>query len=139
MDRIPLILFSSPYIPHGHCYLWQTPLVGLHAISDFVIALSYFSIPVALVYFVYKRKHDFPVRLLLMFGLFILLCGIGHAFDIVTLWYPFYWVSGGVRAATALVSCYTAVELTALLPQFLELQGPTAIAQQLEMAIAEQG
>ncbi|MGB3668537.1 MAG: hypothetical protein WA984_00390, partial [Phormidesmis sp.] len=81
---------SSQYIPHGHCYLWQTPLVALHMTSDLLIALSYFSIPLTLVYFVYKRKHLFPVRLLLLFGSFILLCGLGHVFDVVTLWYPIY-------------------------------------------------
>ncbi len=115
-------LFSPHYIPHGHCYLWQTPLVGLHAISDGVIALSYLSIPAALVYFIRKRKHPFPVRLTLLFGSFILLCGVGHLFDIVTLWYPIYWISGAIRAATALVSGYTAIELTVLLPHFLAMQ-----------------
>ncbi|MGB3787921.1 MAG: response regulator [Phormidesmis sp.] len=121
-NRLSSGLFSSHYVPHGHCYLWQTPLVALHATSDLLIALAYFSIPAALVYFIYKRKHPFPVRLTLLFGSFILLCGIGHLFDIVTLWYPVYWLSGAIRAATALVSGYTAVELTVLLPHFLAMQ-----------------
>ncbi len=128
-------LLSSRYIPHGHCYLWQTPLVTLHATSDLLIALSYFSIPAALVYFIYKRKHPFPVRLTLLFGSFILLCGIGHLFDVVTLWYPVYWVSGAIRAATALVSGYTAIELTVLLPHFLAMQD---VNQQLEADAHEQ-
>ena len=115
-------LLSTRYIPHGHCYLWQTPLVGLHAVSDLIIALSYFSIPIALVYYIYKRKPDVPVRVSLLFSSFILLCGVGHLFDIVTLWYPVYWLSGAVRAATALVSGYTAVEVALLLPQWLAFQ-----------------
>ena len=121
-DTLSDRLLSTRFIPHGHCYLWQTPLVGLHAVSDLIIALSYFSIPVALVYFIYKRKHDVPVRVSLLFSSFILLCGIGHLFDIVTLWYPVYWLSGAVRAATALVSGYTAVEVALLLPQWLAFQ-----------------
>ena len=128
------------YIPHGHCYLWQTPLVSLHVISDFLIAIAYFSIPIALVYFIYKRKHDFPVRLLVLFGLFIMLCGLGHLFDIITLWYPIYWSSGVVRAATAIVSAYTAFEVVMLLPHFLSLKDPAALEalnQQLEDTIAE--
>ncbi|MGB5916628.1 MAG: ATP-binding protein, partial [Phormidesmis sp.] len=129
---------SSQYIPHGHCYLWQTPLVALHMTSDLLIALSYFSIPLTLVYFVYKRKHLFPVRLLLLFGSFIFLCGLGHVFDVVTLWYPIYWTSGTVRAFTALVSGFTAVELTILLPQFLALHDVDSVNQRLEAEVHAQ-
>lgn len=39
----------GPYIPHGHCYLWQPELVWLHIISDSLIALAYYSIPITLV------------------------------------------------------------------------------------------
>ena len=114
-----LLLFASPYIPHGHCYLWQTPLVSVHALSNFFIAIAYFSIPIALLYFVFKHENDFPVRLIVLFGSFIICYGLGHVLDIVTLWYPIYWVSGMVRAATALISCYTAMKVAILLPTFL--------------------
>ena len=58
---------------------------------------------------------------------------MGHLLDIVTLWYPVYWVSGTVRAATALVSGYAAVELVSLLPYFLALPYELETAnQQLE-------
>ncbi len=66
-----MINFISPqsYIPHGHCYLWQKPLVGLHLVSDFLIAIAYFSIPVMLLYFVFKRS-DVPFqKVFVMFGL----------------------------------------------------------------------
>ncbi|MEL7356344.1 MAG: response regulator [Cyanobacteria bacterium J06560_6] len=135
-----LLLFASPYIPHGHCYLWQTPLVSVHALSNFFIAIAYFSIPIALLYFVFKHENDFPVRLIVLFGSFIICCGLGHVLDIVTLWYPIYWVSGMVRAATALISCYTAMKVAILLPTFLALKSPQeleAINQQLSLKMAE--
>ncbi len=132
---LSLSLFSSQYVPHGHCYLWQTPLVALHTASNLLIALAYFSIPATLLYFVRRRKHLFPVRLILLFGSFILLCGCGHVLDVVTLWYPIYWVSGAVKAITALVSGYTAVELTVLLPQFLALYNADSINQRLEAEV----
>ncbi|MFM6157973.1 MAG: histidine kinase, partial [Sphaerospermopsis kisseleviana] len=56
------------------------------------------------------------------------------------LWYPYYWVSGIERAITALVSCYTALQLVELLPQFLSLQTPEQleiINQELQKQIAE--
>lgn len=137
---VPDRFFSLAYIPHGHCYLWQTPLVGLHVVSNFLIAIAYFSIPAALLYFTIKRQSDFPVRLIVLFGLFIVFCGVGHLLDIVTLWYPIYWVSGAVRAATALVSCYTAIEVATMLPVFLSLKNPSeleALNQQLTKKITE--
>ncbi len=130
-------LFSSHYIPHGHCYLWQTPLVGLHAISDFLIAIAYFSISAALVYFVCRQKHSFPTHLVLLFGLFISLSGLGHLFNIVTIWYPLYWVSASIKAATALVSGYIAVEVIVRLSRSLALQDVDAASQSLEAEAAE--
>lgn len=128
------------YIPHGHCYLWQTPLVGLHLVSDALIAIAYFSIPAMLIYFVRKRS-DIPFsRVFVLFGTFIVLCGFGHLLDIWTLWHPDYWLSGIERALTALVSCYTALRLVELLPQFLALQTPEQlekINRELERQIAQ--
>ena len=69
-----------------------------------------------------------------------MLCGTGHLLDIWTLWYPAYWLAGGVRALTALVSCYTALQLVTLLPQFLSLKTPEqleSINQQLQTEIIE--
>ena len=140
LELVKNLLSPSYYIPHGHCYLWQTPLVSLFVVSDALIAIAYFSIPVMLIYFVRKRG-DLPFsKIFVMFGAFIVLCGIGHLLDILTLWYPAYWVSGIERALTALVSCYTALQLSELLPQFLALKTPEqleAINQELEKQIAE--
>ena len=113
---------SSGYMPHGSCYLWQTPLVTLHVVSDVLIALAYFSIPSMLIYFVWKR-NDVPfLRFFVLFGAFIIFCGIGHLIEVWTLWIPAYWISGIEQAATALISCYTAAEMVVQLPLFLSLK-----------------
>ncbi|MGD2182287.1 ATP-binding protein [Lusitaniella coriacea] len=140
MELFKTLFAADRYIPHGHCYLWQTPLVGLHVVSDILIAISYFSIPTMLLYFVYKRR-DFPFfNVFILFGAFIILCGLGHILEVLTLWYPAYWLSGIEQAATALISCYTAWELSTLLPQFLSLKTPEqleAVNQQLQQEIIE--
>lgn len=140
LELVKSLLSPSQYIPHGHCYLWQTPLVWLHLVSDALIAVAYFSIPAMLIYFVRKRG-DIPFsKVFLLFGAFIVLCGTGHLLDIWTLWHPAYWVSGVEQAVTALVSCYTALQLVELLPQFLALQTPErleAINRELEQQIQE--
>jgi signal transduction histidine kinase len=116
------------YIPHGHCYLWQTPLVWLHVTSDSLIAIAYFSIPITLIYFIRKRE-DLPFDwIFAMFGAFIVACGITHIFAVWTLWYPTYWISGAMKAFTALVSLSTAVLLVQLIPQALALPSPAQLA-----------
>ncbi|AFY83703.1 GAF domain-containing hybrid sensor histidine kinase/response regulator [Oscillatoria acuminata] len=137
-----LNIFFTPlaYIPHGHCYLWQTPLVALHLVSDALIAIAYFSIPTMLIYFIYKRRDIAFSSIFAMFGAFIVLCGVGHLLDIWTLWHPDYWVSGIERAITALVSCYTALRLVELLPQFLSLRTPEqleAVNQKLQKEVLQ--
>ena len=118
------IFDPTQYIPHGHCYLWQTPLVWLHITGDFLIAFAYFSIPAMLIYFVYKRR-DIPfLGIFALFGAFIILCGTGHLLEIWTLWHSAYWLSGIEKAITALVSCFTAGQMVTLLPQFLSLKTP---------------
>jgi len=115
------------YVPHGHCYLWQLPLVTLHGVSDALTAIAYFSIPLTLLHFIRQRK-DNPFRsALLLFSLFILACGVCHVFDIWTLWFPHYRLAGVIKAITALVSCVTAVKLWTWTPQFLALPSPEAL------------
>jgi PAS domain S-box-containing protein len=131
---------SISFMPHGMCYLWKPWLMGLHLISDGIIALSYFSIPLTLVYILRKRT-DIPFNgIFLLFAAFILFCGTGHAVDIWTLWHPNYWVSGWIRLATALISLATAIALVIKIPQILTLPSPTQvneINQQLESKITE--
>ncbi|MGB7416016.1 MAG: ATP-binding protein [Thermosynechococcaceae cyanobacterium] len=119
-------LFSSrQYMPHGHCYLWQAPLVGLHVVSDLLIAIAYYSIPGMLLYFVFKRRDAVPFQsFFVFFGAFIVFCGTGHLLEIWTLWHPAYWLSGIEKGMTALISCYTAGQMVTLLPQFLSLKTP---------------
>ena len=46
---------TQDFMPHGYCISWDVPLLTLHVLSDFFIALAYFSIPVGIIYFVSKK------------------------------------------------------------------------------------
>ncbi|MCW6051107.1 response regulator [Lyngbya sp. CCAP 1446/10] len=137
------IFSPTQYMPHGHCYLWQTPLVWLHVTGDFLIALAYYSIPAMLIYFILKRR-DVPFSgIFALFSTFIVLCGTGHLIDIWTLWHSAYWLSGIEKGITGLVSCYTAGTLFGLIPQFLSLKTPQElevinIKLQREIAVREE-
>lgn len=131
MQELLQNLFTTqPFIPHGHCYLWKPGLVWLHLVSDSLIALAYYSIPITLVYFVRKRV-DLPFNwIFLLFSTFIVACGTTHLIAVWTLWHPTYWLSGAIKAMTALVSLSTAVLLVPLVPKALALPSPA----QLEVA-----
>ena len=133
-------LGAIAFMPHGMCYLWKPWLVGLHLVSNGIIALSYFSIPFTLVYILRKRR-DIPFNnIFLLFAAFILFCGTCHAFDMWTLWYPNYWVSGWLKLLTAGISGATAIALIVEIPQILELPSPKQLEEidrQLREKIAE--
>ena len=115
-------IFSSPgFMPHGHCYLWQPILLYLHIISDSIIALSYYSIPFALVFVVHKRKDIQFSWIYYLFGAFIFLCGTTHLINIWTIWNPDYWLDGWVKGLTALVSIFTAIIIWPLVPKLLKI------------------
>jgi light-regulated signal transduction histidine kinase (bacteriophytochrome) len=102
-------------------------LVSLHILSDVIIALSYYSIPLTLVYFVRKRK-DIPFKnIFLLFGAFIISCGTTHIVEVWTLWHPVYWLSGAIKAFTAIISFYTALTIIPLVPLALALPSPAQL------------
>lgn len=120
---------TEGFMPHGYCLLWKPLVFWLNLVSDAIIALAYYSIPFALVYFALRRR-DLAFRwVFFMFGIFILACGTTHLMGIWTLWNPDYGVDGLVKAFTALMSIATALMLWPLMPQALALASPAQLAQ----------
>ncbi|MCL1464398.1 bifunctional diguanylate cyclase/phosphodiesterase [Argonema galeatum] len=128
------------FIAHGHCYLWHSGLVWLHILSDTLIALAYYSIPLMLLYFLYKRQ-DVPFKSLFwLFGAFMVASGTTHILEVWTVWHPNYWLSGSFKAFTAILSLYTAASVFPLIPKVLALPSPAqleAANQKLEREIME--
>lgn len=136
-DFLINLLGSGSFIPHGHCYLWKPGLVWLHLISDAIIALAYYSIPLTLFYFVRKRQ-DLPFSwIFLLFAGFIISCGTTHIAAIWTLWHPTYWLSGIIKSGTAIISLFAAIELIPLVPQALALPSPNQLRQANEALQAQ--
>ena len=131
MELLKALLSPSGFMPHAYCYSWNARLVWLHLVSDSLIALAYFSIPITLVYFIRRRK-DLPFNwIFVCFGIFILACGATHVMEVWTLWHATYWLSGTVKAVTALVSVPTAILLVRLVPQALALPSPEALRHEI--------
>lgn len=122
-------LASSSYLPHGICLTWKPGLIALHVLSDAVIAVSYFSIPFALAYFVGQRR-DLEYRwMFILFAAFILACGTTHLFDIWTLWRPNYVAQGWMKAVTAAISLATSILLWPVMRQAVGLPSPSQLRQ----------
>jgi signal transduction histidine kinase len=117
----------SQFLPHGVCLLWDESLLLLHVISDSLIALAYYSIPIALIVFVRKRKDLAFSWIFVLFAIFIIACGTTHILGIWMIWHPAYWVDGIVKALTAAVSILTAILLWPLIPKVLELPSPAQL------------
>jgi hypothetical protein len=98
-------------LPHGYCFQWNGDLVLLMVLSDLLIALAYYSIPVALLVLLDKRKDIIASWVFMLFCAFIFLCGTTHLVDIAVIWYPLYWLQGWVKAATAIASVATAIAI----------------------------
>jgi PAS domain S-box-containing protein len=136
-----LALFTSPsFVPHGTCYLWDPWIVWLHVASDALITLSYYCIPVVLVYFI-RKNRDIPFnRIFWMFGTFILACGTTHLLEIWNIWHASYLVAGIVKAITAIVSVVTGAMLIPLVPKVISLPARMHLQEEnrkLEQKIAE--
>lgn len=88
-------------------------------VANCLIGLSYYSIPLALVYFV-RRQRDLKFNWIFrMFGMFIFACGTTHFISVVDIWHPVYRVDAAVLAWTAGISVATAIVLWPLLPRAL--------------------
>ncbi len=122
MDFLRQLFGPGDFMPHGYCYMWNPGLVWLNVISDSLIAIAYFTIPVGLLWFVRKRR-DLPFGFVfVLFGTFIVACGLTHVMEVWNLWHADYWLAGGLKAVTAVASAATALVLTRLLPQAVGLR-----------------
>jgi PAS domain S-box-containing protein len=115
------------FMPHGMCYLWRPGILALHVASDSLIALAYLSIPFTLIYFVRRRSDLRFGWIVVSFSVFIIACGASHLMEIWTVWHPDYWLSGGVKAVTALASVPTAILLVKLVPAALRMPSSSAL------------
>ena len=126
---------------HGFCLSWSPGLIAVHAASDAIIGLAYFSIPLAIAV-VLRNRRDLEFRwVAYLFVAFILACGTTHLMSILTLWVPAYGVEGIIKLITAGLSIATAVLLWPLIPKILALPSQEqlrALNSELSSRIADQ-
>ena len=110
--------------PRWNCGIWSEFHGWLYILSDIVIWLSYFAIPVIILIYLSKRKVILFPGILLLSAAFILACGFTHLIDAIIFWHPIYRVAAVARMLTAAVSVTTVFALIKVLPVALSLKSP---------------
>jgi signal transduction histidine kinase len=120
------ILDTGNWPPRWQCGSWSTFHGWLYIISDIIIWISYFMIPLTLGFFIYKKKMEpVPFRsIIILFIAFILACGLTHLIDAAIFWWPAYRLSALIRFVTATVSMGTVFALIKIAPEVIELKSP---------------
>ena len=127
MSALASFFDSSSLLAHGTCLFWRPDLLWLHVISDLAIGLAYYSIPVALLVFLARRRSVEFTGLIILFAAFIIACGTTHFFSVWTLWHADYAAEGLAKALTAVISVVTAVLIWPMLRRALVLPSPVAL------------
>ena len=129
-------LFTTQFLPHVYCYLYDKRLIAVHLGADTAIWLSYVSISVTLGYLVYRTRREIPFSwMFIAFGTFIIACGFTHLMEVVVLWKPVYWFSAEVKVLTAIASVITAVALPPLIPKVREMVAAAESSRQHEQRL----
>ncbi len=124
---------TSDFPARWTCGNWDTFHGCMHIVSDMMIWAAYFMIPVALVYYWWKKRDEmeFP-KLFWLFGAFIFSCGITHLIEAVIFYHPIYRVSGVLKVVTAAVSWATVFAIIRITPEALTLPGRAKLSEELQ-------
>ncbi len=131
-------LFSTAsWPPRWHCGTWSDFHGWLYIISDLLIWLSYFLIPVIIINYLSKKKDALKFnQTYLYFAAFIVLCGTTHFLDAIMFWVPMYRLNALVRFATAMVSILTVYHLIKILPAAFSQKTSLELEQEILRRIA---
>ncbi|HVZ26179.1 MAG TPA: PAS domain S-box protein [Sediminibacterium sp.] len=108
---------TADWPPRWHCGQWTAFHGWLYILSDLLIWLAYFTIPVVIIRYISRKQHARFVRLYFLFAAFILSCGATHFLDALTFWIPMYRLNALARFITAVVSWVTVFTLIRSLPK----------------------
>jgi PAS domain S-box-containing protein len=112
-------------------------LVLLHAVSDAVIVLAFFAIPIALIYIHSRRGESNRGETILvrLFALFIVAVGLAHLASLLTVLMPGVsskGLEGLLKALGALLALIAAVVIWKLAPQLLRLPSRDRLQAEVE-------
>lgn len=111
----------------GEAWAAEPWLGWLHIISDLVIFVAYYAVPIVVTFYVIRARNvKFPSSFYVMLGLIFLSCGTVHLVEAGIFSWPIYRFSGMLKLMTAIVSCGGVVLLVRILPKALTLKSGEA-------------
>lgn len=127
-------LFATNLWPaRWHCGTWSDFQGWIYIISDLLIWLAYFLIPVIIINYVVKKRARLNFqKVYFLFAAFILLCGATHFMDALMFWVPMYRLNTLIRFFTGVVSMATVFHLVKVLPVAFKQQ--TNIELEIEIS-----
>ena len=127
MNFVRWLLDGSVFITRDHCGAWTPGLIGINQLTNFMIAMAYFAIPIALLVVWFRmyvpgakkivRQHPWMI---LLFVIFIFSCGLGHLNDVIVFWWAPYRLFTFINLLTAVSSVITAMLLPAVIYDYLK-------------------
>src|SRR6187455_2878218 len=138
-DQLAGFFSAAGFTPEGHSYLWTPALLWTFMAADLIIGLAYFSIPVALAYFVRRRAGLTFNWIVVTFAIFILAGGATHFMAVWNIWHTDYWLAAILKAITAAASVFAAALIWPLIPKALAIPGPEQMrraSRELQQEIA---
>ncbi len=137
LGRLGMVFDTRDFPPRWHCGTWSAWLGWLHILSDLAIFLAYVAIPAALIYFI-RRRSDVPFTgIFILFGAFIICCGITHLMEAIIFYWPAYRLAGFLKLMTALVSITTVIALLPIVPKALTLKTPAQLQETVDRRTEE--
>jgi hypothetical protein len=114
---------ASQFLTRNHCGVGWTPAMEtIYKTSNLTLALSYFMIPISLLFLYRKKRDDLPTPWVLILSiLFIVLCGLTHLSDVVVFYWAPYRLFTLLYVVTALVSAVTAYRLPMVVRNLVKL------------------
>ena len=129
MDVFNQIFYPTGLEPHNVHFYDSPILMWTIILGNILVALAYILIPIAIIYFVKKRKDLVFHWVFVFFGLFIFSCGLSHIMHIIVFWYPLYWLQAIVDMLTGIVSLATAISLVPVIPLALKIPSPAQLKE----------
>jgi PAS domain S-box-containing protein len=130
MSVLDWLFGAAGEVPRGYCLNWRPDLVALHATSDTIMAMSYFALPLGILWLLRHRLSVMRERRAIawMIAAVVLLCGLDHLLEVIGIWSPIYGLQGVAKAVTAIASGVTVALLWPMLPMLVRLPSPRALA-----------
>ena len=108
---------------------WKPELIWLNAVSDAILAGTFFATAFVLGLFVWRRRDLMYRGVFGIFAIFVAVCGMTRLLAILTLWVPAYDIEGLTKGFLALISVGITAALLLSLPRILVQPSRTQLAQ----------